>query len=245
MAICRKLELTEVLFGRWTRRRINIVMLVAWVIALVITVSIPTEWYARYVFHHKGTIEGIWSQSVQGYKPVRYQAHFSFESIGLFSNSNPMDIEIRITTANVTNLVDEYPYVEFLDNTGKYTKTFSMPLQPSPDGEWTAKGTMTFYEAERIWVFLAPNVRADNLVVYPSEQNHIRSQGEMVMLGPASDTLSMKLNSFAVKVATILGTFSILLLTPMIESILIRDDDKSKADKSQGSTNDKRRISKP
>lgn len=206
----------------WTAKaKLNAVMFGLWVAAIIASVMIPTQAYGHYVFNNTAVTQGKWSQFMSPYRSVEYQAVVTASTDGVFSDGNPVNIEVKILNSNITDLTHDYTNVKFMDDE-KYTA--GLPLKPSPDGGWVAQGTVTFHESEKIWMLLSPEEpKGKSLVIYPNEAAYIKSQDHILKIGSQSDTLALQFNSFAVKVAFIFGTFSILLLAPIFEAIFIRD----------------------
>lgn len=223
--------------GLTGKAKLNIIIFGIWVVALGITVFIPPEWYGNYIFNNKVDVKGNWTQFMTGLPAVSYDATVSATTTGVFSVGNPIHLQVTISNANVTELTKYYQQIRFLDHE-KFTDR-EMQLNASPDGGWFAKGDVSLFEAERVWTFLAPKPPpGKSLILYEDEANHIRSQEHLLELGPQSDTLALKFNSFAVKVAFIFGTFSILLLAPIFEGIFIREK-KNESHSDQGNSDDK------
>lgn len=203
------------------KAKLNAVILGIWIASLITTIMIPTQWYGNYVFNNKVETENTWSQFLDEYPSITYRAKVTASTTGIFSEANPVDIEVKIFNANIANLTDYYTHIKFLDAEKITQGSDVMRLESSPEGGWIAKGTITFYESERIWMILSPQEPEGMILnLQPNEVDYILRQTAILSIAPASDTLNMQFNSFGVKVAFIFGTFSILLLAPIFEAFL-------------------------
>ena len=100
-----------------------------------------------------------------------------------------------------------------------------MNLQQSSNGMYTTDGDMTFLQPGKTWVVLiplSPTGRFNpNTALNATEYQQIESQGSVLQISPSSDTVTLEFNQFAVKLGVALGSFSILLLQPLIVDLVI------------------------
>lgn len=224
--------------GWRTKKRINIIIVIMWAISFGITVYIHPTTYGNYVFNNTEINTEDWVQFMEGYPTVSYRAMVTASTGGIFSNANPVHLEIHILNANVTDLTNYYPTVNFID-LEKSTQGSEFRLMPSPKGGWTASGDISFFQAERVWMFLAPETPPNmSLNIFAEEVAFIISQKEVLRLESASEAVAFQFNSFAVKIAFIFGTFSIFLLAPILENIFVPEDDKKQSASQQDKTED-------
>jgi hypothetical protein len=208
----------------WTKRRIiNWTLLVVWVIAVVVAFNIPPDFYGQHVFS-TGVGENARSYNVQigSYPFVTFKANFTFQTIGVFSAVNAVHFSAVIYNAPA-NLTKSYCCIAFTNATISNPNDERLIAQGS--GVYTASGTILFLYAGNTWLYLNPH--APNGVQYltPNEFAIAQRSDPVLMIGSPSDTLTVEFDDAAVWVAVIFGTFSILLLQPIIEGIVIGQKD--------------------
>ena len=167
---------------------------------------------------------------------IAFTVIVNFTARGSISVNNPVDVSLIIFGVNtsMTSFLKNFGAVGFTDarNEGIYGRTGDANLTATtatltlPNGTLIASGTFytthsTFYwfQAGPSWLYLAPPVRA--FVGVPNFG--IQVGDPIVTISDVSDTLAVNSNDSVLRLTYILVGFSVLMLQPILEAILLED----------------------
>jgi len=161
---------------------------------------------------------------------VHFESTTTFTAIGSFSVNNPIHVKVVITNVNLTNFLANYNVVSFL-------KGYSYPIKFNPDGTILNAiitlrdvGNGTFLgENDVVWLVEGPTYMIEipnspeTFTFYvPTSMN----ENPIITISGVSDTLSTHFSQATAKIAWQIGSFSIVILEPIFEAILLKDDKK-------------------
>lgn len=215
----------------WTAKRaINMFLLVLWFIWLVTTGFAPTMNYGHFVFNNATPVTREYSEHLEGYSAVSYRIDITIVTDGVPSAYNPIHVYAILSNFNVSDPMNVCCLSLMLTG-ASYPLGPYMLLKPESGGVYSTEGYVTFFNQTETWPALIPPQPTEGglydprTVLSPNELNQIKSQPALFSVGPQSDTLTLQFNAFAVKLAVVLGSFSILLLQPLVEGIFLREKD--------------------
>lgn len=229
----------------WTRKRkINYALLVAFIVWLAISTSIPLTVYGSAFFQvvfNTANANIPYTYQLPGEQKITYDANWILLTPGFPSVDNPIQFTLLITNVSVneTYFMANYGCLNFLNGTtpGNLGNN-PYCLQPinidgAPVLYKITLGSVGFTQPGPTWFFLYPEPPKSNPQAKFQEDVSVFKQFDgqtpFVTVGPQSDTLSLELNEFAAKLAVTLGSFSILLLQPLIEGLLLRNKENQQS----------------
>jgi hypothetical protein len=216
------------------KRKVNIALLAIWIIWLAVTIAIPSESYGRAIFSNTAK---DWTQNfdippIGGTQEVKFTADLTFSTNGLFSPYNLIDMTVQIYNSDTPNLTSIFCCVGF---TNAHYPINSQSVEVPPtlyqvgEGDYYASGRIFFVNQTNSYLLLFPHSQTGigcspcQLTASVIGQLHAHNS-PVLYVGTQSDTLAIQFNQFTVKLAFVLGSFSILLLQPLIESIVLREE---------------------
>ncbi len=170
----------------------------------------------------------------------------TFTARGSLSAQNPVEVIIRITNANVSNLLDYYQAVGFLgavfngvlpsppsNASGPTATPEVLPqnqtygfvhFEGEPDGSYTGAAQLVWQSQTEVHAFLIPQSW------YPWKLNAGPSSGEspVINIASAAETFTWQYQESSTRLALVAVGFGVLLFQPVLE-FAFRQMDKKKA----------------
>lgn len=134
--------------------------------------------------------------------------------------NHPIEFKYVIDATNRTDMLDYYPEVSFThghlpgDTSGQ---DGAWVMHERPDGKFEADGTVVFNFAGGIWEYIHPH---DVHIRYDS----VEVGDPLFIVSDVSDTLSIATNDSTLFLTWILVGFSVLMLQPILEAILLQEE---------------------
>ncbi len=212
----------------WTKRRIGLGVLVAFVVALIVLLQIPPNAYYSPKPVQIAVDESV-KGSLQTYPAYDYTAYLQFKSNGSFSVNNPIRVKVKITYANISLLSAGYCCIS-LDNAVDSPPKFAtngasladrIQLTAYSNGTYSGEGSVLFQEAGNSSTGLLPLADPNN----PTPIESMPHGASVLTISGSADTLSIDLNRNAIRWGVMIGVlFGIILFQPVLEAILLPEN---------------------
>ncbi|MDG6954886.1 MAG: hypothetical protein JRN33_07915 [Nitrososphaerota archaeon] len=168
---------------------------------------------------------------------VAFTIVMNFTARGAISVNNPVDVGVAIFGVNTSEalFLKNFGAVGFTDarNGGIYGRTGDFNLTAATARLTLSNGssifggtvyighaTLYWFQAGPTWVYLAPPVKA--FVGVPN--SGIQIGDPAITISDVSDTLAVNSNDSVLRLTWILVGFSVLMLQPILEAILLQDE---------------------
>lgn len=183
------------------------------------------------MFNNTTFVTRQYGEHLEGYRAVSYRIDAVMSTDGVPSVYNPIHVYAILSGFNVSDPMNVCCRSLILTGAGYPDIGPFMVLTPQSGGVYSAEGYITFLNQTETWPALIPpfptGLYNPQTVLSPNELKQIKSQPALLSVGPQSDTLTLQFNAFTVKLAVVLGSFSILLLQPLVEGIILREKDQT------------------
>ena len=230
----------------WTRKRIGKVVFVAFVAALLIALFIP----GGYIYtppELQTPVRVYGGTSIQTFPNVTYYMNVYLMAYGAFSVGNPVYVKVILTQpsdpnflnyyccATITNAVNIPP----IHGIGKYSQFIfddRIPLTNYHNGSYIGSAEIRFVQPgnQNISLTIPANLtNPEYIFTIPPAPVHIPGTNltspsqTVVVISDASSTLGIDSTQFVGRITIIVGAFSIILLQPVLEAILVPERSKS------------------
>jgi hypothetical protein len=223
------------------KRRLNLVILVTFLITLFLVIAIPDDTYGNAFIGTSGSGTNYQSYALQiGTEPrITYQMSVLLSSIGGLSAGKGIYMEVHVKNISPANWNDTYCCLSIVGSGpfGLPPKVYLAPTSPSllPNAlPFTLKyqGNGTYYtdghfyvtQPTVIWVGFGNPAWNGTQVVLDT-----RAQLTPVanISGTVSDSQSVALTEVTVRIGFIFGSFSILIVQPILERLFIEERDRT------------------
>ncbi|MBN1245231.1 hypothetical protein JXA31_06525 [Candidatus Bathyarchaeota archaeon] len=215
----------------WTRRKIGLIVLVAFLIVFLLISAFPESHFVGappIQYFAVGTVEVNYHLS--GYPSVHFDQDIIFSAIGSFSVNNPVHVKILISNVNVTDFLSYYDSVTFTNGypnpiewDSQYVTPFPMKIKLEKD---TTNTAYFIGEGDLVWLTEGPTY----CLLYPNTDQYfnipytnITESKSVITITGVSDTLSTHFSEATAKIAWQIGSFSIIILQPVFEAILLKE----------------------
>jgi len=207
----------------WTRkRRINAAVLVAWLVFLGLILQIPLSYYGSQVFQTEYTGGGFFTDfQLSSYPSLTFNYTVTFSTVGTFSAYDLIQFNAVVYNVNNPTALSEYYKVAQFTNASWIEYGSDGNLSLGSGGRYYATGEIAFAEGGNTWFFLGPYHVGP--LVNPEAKAELAKTPPTLTISPVSDSLTVAFNEAAIRYALIIGSFSILLLQPIIEGIVLRE----------------------
>jgi hypothetical protein len=212
------------IISSWTRKRkIGVIVLILWLAIFLLVSYLPESFFlgAPSIHYYSDELGNTWQ--APGCPGITYSQALSFSAIGSFSVNNPIDVTVHIFGVNMSasDFLSNYPTVIKPNSNLVLPLALEMNLtvDKAHSGWFVGKGTVVFSTEGTTWLIpLAknqpiPTLNMSNFVGFPSA----------ITITGVSDTLATHFDEATAKIAWQIGTFSIILLEPVLESILLKE----------------------
>lgn len=169
------------------------------------------------------------------YPAVNWNLAVNFSAKGALSANNQISVTadvfnvvINATNQNLTRYFDKIGFTGsrlpgMTDDGEAY-----LPLKYIGKGIYQASGTLVWPESGPTWPYL--HIRGP---LYVATLESFESGTPLLTISSISNTLSLHTNETSLFLTWVLVGFSILMLQPILEAILIQEDGQSKSDQTQ------------
>lgn len=226
-----------------SRRRIGefvlglfiVVLAAAWVLPLPYIYTPPSISYPVNIYG--GT-------RLTTYPTVTYKMDILFTAAGSFSVGNPVNVRVAMYDVNNSNVLDYYCCASFTNalnippvhGTGNASATIftdRINLRPFPNGSYIGTGSIVFEEPGGQLVSLLPPANLTNPVSIITEPGftggipypyNLSAQSAVITISDSSATLDIESTGYIARVTLMIGAFSVILLQPVLEAILLQDN---------------------
>jgi len=181
--------------------------------------------------------------------PVSFTASVELTSVGQFSVGNLIHVSAFISDVNITNFLKHFQAVGFLyagyPADTRYPTSEAIPLLPrlmntSNVGVYSAQGDFAFLDKPPIatGLLLIPynaTGASENIpsLYTPSMISQVMKYQLSLVIGLQSETNTLNFNESAIKIAFVLGSFSVFFLQPILDSVLIKQKKRKKSTKAK------------
>ena len=210
----------------WTRKKkVNVTIMVVFAVWLLVTAAIPATSYGAYIRTVGWDLGDVGGRTVTIRIPpepaVKYSWEFNFSATGAFSAQNNIHLTAVFFNANITDLQKYYCCIQIAEPSFPALLGSPFVLTNMGNGVYETSGYFTTVGAGPVWVSLAPPREYYNSTIVTSTIEH--QIKPVLNVSSASDTLQIDLNEFVIKTGFVFSSFSILVLQPVIEAIVLKD----------------------
>jgi len=221
---------------KWTKRKVGFITLTAFLIVFL-TISVLPESYflGAPPIQYFSEYTNVETQ-IAPLPSFTFDQHVILTAIGSFSVNNPIHVKIIINNVNVTNLLayydavilyDGYPLTYKLNSTQITPDQEQIKLAPYPNNPnvYIAEGDVRFLTAGTTYLLFVPNpaqnIHWTGVVIYSTME---KNAPPVITITGVSDTLSTHFSESTAKIAWEVGAFGIIILQPVLEAILVREE---------------------
>ena len=219
-----------------TRRKIAAILIVSWFVILIyafIMTTTPTITYSPYpdqsIFpapcNPKAFLTAGACSVNSSIPPTFVTLYSSFTAKGVFSAENPIRIHCLLD-ANRSDFLHYYRGISFLGATftnGTSQGVF-LSLTQAGNGEYQANGTLQWATETDVYWFLVPQPNYFTTFLLGPHSN---TTSVILYVSPVQDTLTMKFNDITERLTYVVIAFSVIVLQPILEALLVDDRKKS------------------
>lgn len=227
----------------WTRKKIiNIFVFLAFLIVFYYIINMPLDrflWGASEIkYNAGGAVNGLTYFGSNGYylPSFSYEYIVNFSAIGSFSVNNPVTVDVIIRNVSLPNLLNycqvagfsqAYDYPFSFNNEGSINSSRISLTYVGNDAHYgdTYRGSGTIIwmqEGIKYGVIISPS-ESINLPM----EDIISSFPEIITISGVADTLTQTYTENTNKLAVTIGSFSILILVPILEAIFVKEEKAS------------------
>ncbi|MFB3888129.1 MAG: hypothetical protein ACE14S_01445 [Candidatus Bathyarchaeia archaeon] len=225
----------------WTRKRkINAFMLALFIIIFVFIILAPLNWFLWGAQKIEWTTWGyIPTYTLEGtlydLPPISYEYIVTFSAIGSFSVNNPIAVDILIRNVSLPNLLDHFQLISF-------GEAYDYPIKHNADGSINSASILLSYagkdayygndsyagRGEVIWMQegdkYGPVLAPKDIEVTLTIDLVVKYFHDVLYISGISDTLAQTFTETANKLTLTLGSFSIIVLAPVLEAIFVQEE---------------------
>lgn len=216
---------------RLTRKRtISIILLCSFLGMFSFLTVLPDSFFIKtpqLIATQAGTsYSHIWLEG----PPISFRYEVTFIADGSISVNNPVHVKVRLKQMNITNFLDFYSGVTFSRayeapiryKENQIISSVIIELNKMEDGTY-------FGEKDVVWGFEGPSYMTE--VIREPEGKHIPStyyenSTAVVNVSGVSDTLALHFTANTNRLTWQIGSFSIIVLQPILEAIFLREEKK-------------------
>lgn len=226
----------------WTRQRgIGLGLLAVWgVLFILVWLVIPLGWfYTAPSVEFPVSLYG--GTRLSTYPTVTYYMDVTFKADGSFSVGNPVHVNVVLTRPNNTRFLSSYccatltgalniPPTMGVGNAKNTVFADRIYLTAYPNGSYIGSADIKFVEAGGQDISLIPPPNLSNpaqIILEPGFKGgipypyNLSKPTSTIVVSDSSATLGIDTTRFVAKISILVGTFSIILLQPVLEAILI------------------------
>ena len=227
-----------------TKRRIGALVFLLFIAVLVIAWVLPINY-----IYTPPSVE--LDQSLYGgirlstYPTVTYQMDVMFSAAGSFSVGNPVHVRVDLTHPNNTQFLNSYccatltnavniPPIMGKGNASNTVFGDRIYLTAYSNGSYIGDASIRFVQpgSQNITLALPPNLTNPIPIIVepgfagglPYPYNLSKSNG-IITVSDSSATLSIDTTRFVARITILVGAFSVVLLQPVLEAILLQPDE--------------------
>lgn len=206
---------------RLTRRKLNVVLIVAFAFAFGLSLFLPLDTFAAFIPSIKVVDNIPITLQIGQAPPIKIDRSIELDAQGTFSAYNHIHMHAVFYSANISNWNSYYCCIA-IATTGPriiFDSNSNFDLHSLGNGTYYADGGFTVLGPTDLRIALAPmpfNETRDIAAIN-------RQVPSTVNITSVSDTLTLDFAESTIRISFILGSFSILLLQPILEGILFED----------------------
>jgi len=169
----------------------------------------------------------VYSHVYDDTPPISYRFEIECSTNGILSVNNPAHVRVTIREVNITNFLDYFCGVTF---TGAYAYPIeqdsgypmnSVIVYVAANGDGTYSG-----ESDVVWLQEGSTYMSE--VINNPVGHHVpitmyENSTTVLNVSSASDTLTMHFTASTTRLTWQIGSFSIIVLQPVFEAILLKD----------------------
>lgn len=212
---------------KWTRKSIGVMVLISFLSVFLIVSFLPESYYIsipKLTVTKAGT---VYSHLYEGTPPLSYRFEVECTTNGILSVSNPVHVKVTLREVNITNFLDYFCGVTF---TGAYPfpteESRGYPMNSvivyvNQNGDGTYSG-----ESDVVWLEEGPSYISEvinNPVGHHVPISMYENSTIVLTVSSASDTLTMHFTANTARLTWQIGSFSIIILQPVFEAILLKE----------------------
>jgi len=213
---------------KWTKRKIGLIVLFSFLLTFTILLFIPDSRFAniqRLTKTQRGVSRSHLYPKVA--PAIQFEYEVTFSAVGAFSVNNPINVKVTLKDLNITNFLDYFCGVSFSD-------AYAYPLDEEDvtavivyledNGDGTYSG-----ECDVVWLVEGPTHMVEtinNPEGYHFTKDIFEDVDSPLLISGVSDTLSIKFTKSTSKLEYQIWSFSILVLQPILEAILLKEEKK-------------------
>jgi len=210
-----------------TKRRISLILLSLFIFFFTLFTVLPESFFVNtpeLIATQAGTsYSHIWENA----PAISFRYEVTFKASGSVSVNNPVHVTVRLKQMNISNFLEFYSGVTFshaypypLEYEEKHImNSVIVELNKEADGTY-------FGEKEVVWVFEGASYITE-VIKNPAGQ-HIpvtayENSTPIITVSGVSDTLTLHFTASANRLTWQIGSFSIIVLQPIMEAIFLKE----------------------
>lgn len=213
---------------KWTKRKIGTIVLIAFVTVFLIISLLPESLFVNVPQLRLTRAGKVYSSHIYpNTPPISYRFELTFTATGTFSVNNPVHVKVILKNMNISNFLDYFCGVTFTNAYTypiEYHEDFPMNsviiyLKNNGDGTYSGQGDVVWLVEGSTYISEVINNPLGHTVPISMYEN----ASSVLTISSVSDTLTLHFTASTARLAWQIGSFSIIVLQPVFEAILLKD----------------------